>query len=404
MRKKVLLAEQSGSTRSVIETILRQTGFEVVSVSDHNRAVEVLGLSKPDIMIIGSDLTGAGDKPLYSYLNENEIYNSIPILLLASADDKDLPYPDEVIIRRPFDTKELLEKIKIFVGQDTSQQQITNSSPNPLGTMDLNDEFLDAALGIDNISVIDSEVMDKTGSIPVVKSDSKKATDIGDLDEFEDNSKIESIIIDDDQTDIRRPATKKTKMVQPNASGKLDILQDQYGISKEAQKKVELEDSAHDYHWFVNEMQSDSKPQSGPASTPPKDNSNLEAVNLKEVMQPVTAEHVKESDTGKAKHQEKGVEKFIDDFKKEMEKIDSDNKTETVTIKDDNNQSNASTNTKPSKQNVQSATDPLEIFTRQFTTELAAKLAKVIADKIDSEKLLNLIRNEILTEIKKNNS
>ena len=220
MRKKVLLAEQSGSTRSVIETILRQTGFEVVSVSDHNRAVEVLGLSKPDIMIIGSDLTGAGDKPLYSYLNENEIYNSIPILLLASADDKDLPYPDEVIIRRPFDTKELLEKIKIFVGQDTSQQQITNSSPNPLETMDLNDEFLDAALGIDNISVINSEVMDKTGSIPVVKSDSKKVTDIGDIDEFEDNSKVESIIIDDDQTDIRRPSTQKINIAQPNASGK----------------------------------------------------------------------------------------------------------------------------------------------------------------------------------------
>ncbi len=401
MRKKVFLAERSGSTGSVIETILRQTGFEVISVSDYTRAVEVLGLSKPDIMIVSCDLTGADDKPLYLFLNENEIYNSIPLLLLASADDKDLSYPDEVIIRRPFDTKELLEKVKILAGQKTSQTQTANSQSSSLGTMDLNDEFLDAALGLDNINVTNSEVMDETGSIPIVKSDSMNVTDIGDLDKFEDNSKVESIIIDDDQTDIRRPETRKIKTVQPNASGKLDILNDQYGLSKEAQKEVELEDSVHDYHWFVNEMQNDSKPQPAPESTSPKDNAELEAVKLKETLQPVTAKYVKESIAGESKPQDEGVERFIDDFKKEMEKIDSDNKTETVTIKDDKNQSNTHTNTKSAQPNEQILTDPVKIFTRQFTTELAEKLAKVIADKIDTEKLLNLIRDEIMTELKK---
>ncbi len=401
MRKKVLLAEQSGSTRSVIETILRQNGFEVVSVPDYEKAVDVLGLSKPDIMIFGSDLTGAGNKHLYTYINENEIYSSIPILLLASAEDTDLPYPDEVIVRRPFDTNELLEKIKIFAGQDTSKANSESNSPTPMVTMDLDDEFLDAALGLDQIDVTDSEVMNKTGNIPKVKTSSSKITSVGEFDDLDDSSKVESIIIDEDQTDIRRPATKITKSAPMNASGKLDILQDQYGMSEKAQKSLEPDDSAHDYNWFVNEMQSDSKPNSGSDLTANKESNDLGAVKMEETLQPLTAKHINDSTSKNSKTPDEGVEKFIDDFKNEMNKIHSDTKTETITINDDNNQSGTSSRTNHAQLNEQKLTDSVELFTRQFTAALAEKLAKVIVDKIDSERLFKIIKNEVLTELKK---
>lgn len=401
MRKKILLAEQSDSTRSIIETILRQNGFEVVSIPDYDRAVDVLGLSKPDILIIGSDLIGAGDNPLYSYILDNEIYSSIPIILLASDDDNNiLPYPEEVIVRRPFDTNELLEKVKIFVGQGTPEPESVNIPTDLLGTMNLDDEFLDAALGLDHISVTDSEEMNKTSTLQKNKIGNEKVSNIGDFDELNETNKVESIMIQEDQTDIRRPATQKT-IIQPNASGKLDILQDQYGMSEQTQKALEPEDSAHDYHWFVNEMQNDSKQKSAAAPISKNDDHQLGSIKIEETVQPLTSSHISGSGSVKSKSKEEGVEKFIDEFKREMEKIHSDKKTATVTIRDEKPQISKSAKSALPQANEQILSEAVRLFTKQFTVELAGKLAKEIAVKIDSEKLLVLIKKEILAELKK---
>jgi len=397
MRKKILLAEQSDSTRSIIETILRQNGFEVVSVPDYDRAVDVLGLSKPDMLIIGSDLIGAGDKPLYSYILDNEIYSSIPIILLASDDDKNLPYPEEVIVRRPFDTNELLERVKIFAGQGKTQTESVNIPTDFLGSMNLDDEFLDAALGLDHISVTDSEEMNKTSTLQKIKIGNEKVSNLGEFDELNDTNKVESIMIQEDQTDIRRPTTQKI-VIQPNASGKLDILQDQYGMTEQAQKALEPEDSAHDYHWFVNEMQNDSKPKSAAAPISKNGDHQLGSIKIEETVQPLTSSHISGTGNAKSNHKEEGVEKFIDEFKREMEKIHSDKKTATVTIRDEKPQISKSA---LPHANEQILSEAVRLFTKQFTVELAGKLAKEIAVKIDSEKLLVLIKNELLEELKK---
>jgi len=400
MRKKILLAEQSDSTRSIIETILRQNGFEVVSVPDYDRAVDVLGLSKPDMLIIGSDLIGAGDKPLYSYILDNEIYSSIPIILLASDDDKNLPYPEEVIVRRPFDTNELLERVKIFAGQGKTQTESVNIPTDFLGSMNLDDEFLDAALGLDHISVTDSEEMNKTSTLQKIKIGNEKVSNLGECDELNDTNKVESIMIQEDQTDIRRPATQKT-IIQPNASGKLDILQDQYGMTEQAQKAFEPEDSAHDYHWFVNEMQNDSKPKSAAAPISKNGDHQLGSIKIEETVQPLTSSHISGTGNAKSNHKEEGVEKFIDEFKREMEKIHSDKKTATVTIRDEKPQISKSAKSALPHANEQILSEAVRLFTKQFTVELAGKLAKEIVVKIDSEKLLVLIKNELLAELKK---
>lgn len=403
MRKKVLLAEQSDSTRSIIETILRQNGFEVVSVSDYDRSVDVLGLSKPDIMIVGSDLVGSDDKPLYSFILDNEIYNSIPILLLASDEDSSIPYPEEVIIRRPFDTNELLDKVKIFAGQNISKGESVNVTSDLLGGLHLDDEFLDAALGLDHISVTDSEELNKTSTAIKRNIGNEKVTNIGDFDEMNDSNKVESIMIHEDQTDIRRPVTQKTKIVQPNASGKIDILQDQYGMSEQAQKALEAEDSVHDYHWFVNEMQNEAKPKPA-ASSNANTNTNdhqLGSIKIEETVQPLTSRHINDAVSKKSNSQGEGVEKFIDEFKREMEKIHSDKKTETVTLRDEKPQVSRSGKAASPQANEQILSEAVKLFTKQFTIALAEKLAKEIAVKIDTEKLLVLIKNEILAELKK---
>ena len=65
MSKKILLAESSQVTRSIAEKILRQSGFEVISVNSAEKALEVIELTRPDLIIAGGELTSSGNKTLY---------------------------------------------------------------------------------------------------------------------------------------------------------------------------------------------------------------------------------------------------------------------------------------------------------------------------------------------------
>ncbi|HWR82677.1 MAG TPA: response regulator, partial [Candidatus Deferrimicrobium sp.] len=100
MRKRVLLAEQSDATRSVAESLLRQNGFEVISVAAAENALEVLKFTRPDLIILGGDMTTPDRKPLYERIRNDSKTSAIALLLFDTA-ASDLPFPPEVIIPRP---------------------------------------------------------------------------------------------------------------------------------------------------------------------------------------------------------------------------------------------------------------------------------------------------------------
>ena len=91
-----------------------------------------------------------------------------------------------------------------------------------------------------------------------------------------------------------------------------------------------------------------------------------------------------------------GVEKFIGEFKKEIERLRSSEPEELVV--EEHTSQPAHQQGHLAWEEVLERTQPQEVqlFTRQLTSELAAKLAELIAAKIDSDKLLQLIKNEIV--------
>ena len=68
MHRKVLIIEQTDTLRTVAETVLRQNGYEVIAVSAAEKAREVLELTRPDLVIVGADVTGADGSPFYDRL------------------------------------------------------------------------------------------------------------------------------------------------------------------------------------------------------------------------------------------------------------------------------------------------------------------------------------------------
>ena len=404
MRKRALLAEQSDVIRGVAESILRQNGYEVISVSSAEKAREVLQMTRPDIMIVGGDLNGVDGRPLYEKVQADSRTSSIPLLLFRNSDDQSLPFPEEVLISRPFDPREFMERVSVFTGQAHSKTQLT-SQGNPVAS-DLDDEFLDAALGLDRIDVTDSQVMDKTtvGSRKVKKTASEKLVGMdSEEDDRTTSGRVETVTLDD-TTSIN--LKKKQAAPTSGGTGKLEILSDQYGMSDPGALKTAPTGQVHDYEWFLNEMKQSSTeavsakpaPPVVKAAPKPSQSGGLDIRTTASHVDPITP-HPTSPSAGDKKSA--GVDKFITEFKQEIEKFRAE-EPESITIDADSTSRPKSGGSFQWQERLeQLSPEEMGLFTKQLAREIAEKVAEKIIAKIDAYKLMILIKNEIMSRSQK---
>jgi len=392
----------------VAESVLRQNGFDVIAVGTTEEAREVIKHSRPDLIIIGADLKGAGEMPYYEEIRDDSNMGSMPLLLFEPADKSNLDFPDEVIVPRPFDPKDFLQKVSVFLGQADSAPALAAQSP---GSADIDDSFLDAALGIDKLDVTDSEVMDKT----FISSKKPRPASAGEMvgsgqfsdsdGDSTDSTGIESQLIVEGSGPIEIPTEKKSpKPVE--GTGKLDILDDQFGMTQG--ESDEQEACSHDYDWFVNSIKQDNEAPGSPAqalSNNTKDmaeSGKLTITDPSATVDPISGPPTTKASAGVADSKSGGgVEKFIDDFKKEIEQLRT-SEVESITVQEPESKSPDNAPNLSWDEELERITpQQISLFTRQFARELADKVARMIIDKIDEDKLLGLIRDEIVKRTRK---
>ena len=201
-------------------------------------------------------------------------------------------------------------------------------------------------------------------------------------------------MIRDDATDIVQKPT--TPQMQPDlsASQKLEILDDidQYNIAATANLAPDPIDQVHDYNWFVNEMQADSK-KTGPAPVAPPpaapdDSGQLNWDDPSNQIEPVKPAGVKPN------QRQDGVGKFIDEFKKEVERF-HDDEPESILVESEHSSQRLTAAESKWEETLEKLTpDDVTAFIQQFSRELAHRVADLIAAKIDSEKLMRLMARE----------
>jgi CheY-like chemotaxis protein len=392
MRRKILIAEQADTVRSIAETVLRQNGYDVIAVTAAEKAREVLELSRPDLIIIGADLVAPEGVPYYDKLRSDSRVGRIPILLFQPSDKSDLPFPEEVIIPRPLDPKQLLHQVTVIMA---AGDRLAAASAKGQAASDREDDFLDAALGLDDLRITESEVLNQTSTGRRSKSgqaDEKLAGLVGGPhlnDSGATSVNVESLVLDEDSGRAVHQVPGR-KAPSPEGTGKLDILTDQYGMTA-PQAMARDDDPGHDYNWFVDAIRKDNDP----ASPRPHDSGKLTISPRSEGVDPITRgpkSHVATKPGGGTP----GVEKFIDEFKKEMEQI-RDTESERLvpdvkTIRPDLPMDKLGWEEKLEKLGP----NEMEMFTQVFAQELGRRVAEIIAAKIDPDKLLRLIKTEIL--------
>jgi hypothetical protein len=343
--------------------------------------------------VVGSELTTRDKTPLYERIQSKYGPSELPMIALHESGAGDLSLPESAVVQRPIDPGEFLRKVAA-VTQQVAARAGGKGTGGPLEESDVDDDFLDAALGLDNITVTESEVMDKT----------KVERKPGDT---TDSGRVESLMISEDQTDIAHKAKTK-KEPSEGASGGLELEADQYGMLNQPTGDEAGEPGDHDYDWFINalseETKGEKKPAATPAATPPSGDEKLTFDDPSEAVEPVAPGRAK---TGKKSAKQArgkgtpGVEKFIDEFKREIERIRS-NEPETVEIQEQGKAKAQQDDGMAWEEKLEKLTpDEAALFTRELAVELADKIAAMIVAKIDPAKLLQLIKNEVIVHARK---
>jgi len=388
MRRKVLIAEQTDTLRSIAETVLRQNGYDVIAVTAAEKAREVLELSQPDLIIVGADLAAPDGTPYHERIRQDQRTSGIPVLLFEPAGQSDAVYPDEVMIPRPFDPRDFLNKVSVFLGGQETTDQPAPAKPD---ASVVDDEFLDAALGLDRLDVTDSEVMDNTvvGRRPQGGTGAEKliGLDTGPIEETDvGNSTVESLIIDEGSSQIKH--RKMGRKAPPAAgTGKIEILTDQFGLT-DSGSAAKDENAVHDYDWFVDAIKNDADPANPAAHS---DSGSLSITDPSVAVDPVTSGPVPTA----------GVEHFIDEFKKEMEQVRSNE--EEQPLPEAPLQTPGELGDELAWEETLEKIGPaqIDLFIKEFAQDVGRKVAEIMTARIDPDKLLRLIKSEILERQKK---
>jgi len=117
MAKKILVVDDETELLQALTIRLKASGYEVITAQDGQEGLEKARASNPDLIVLDILMPKMDGYEVCRLLKFDEKYKSIPIIMLtAKVQDADRALGEKVgandYINKPFDTTDLIEKIK----------------------------------------------------------------------------------------------------------------------------------------------------------------------------------------------------------------------------------------------------------------------------------------------------
>ena len=115
-KKKILVVEDSSTTRKVISITLGQKGYDIIEAKDGLEALSRLNEEKPDLILLDIILPKMDGYKILSIIKSNAVFKDIPVIMLTSKDGfvhkvKGKLAGSAAYLTKPFDPKVLVETI-----------------------------------------------------------------------------------------------------------------------------------------------------------------------------------------------------------------------------------------------------------------------------------------------------
>ncbi len=116
-KNKILVVEDSTTTRKVISITLSQNGYEIMEAGDGLEALSKLNEAKPDLILLDIILPKMDGYKILSIIKENSEFEKIPVILLTSKDGilnkvKGRVAGSAAYLTKPFDPARLVATIE----------------------------------------------------------------------------------------------------------------------------------------------------------------------------------------------------------------------------------------------------------------------------------------------------
>lgn len=124
MPKKILIAEDSSTMRSLIVSTIAAVGnFEIVEAANGFEALRILPREKVDLVITDINMPDINGLELVSFIKGNPNYRTTPLLIISTeGSDRDrakgLSLGADAYLTKPFSPEELQQLIVHFLGQE----------------------------------------------------------------------------------------------------------------------------------------------------------------------------------------------------------------------------------------------------------------------------------------------
>lgn len=120
-KKKVLLVDDDADLSKMLKMRFEAEGYEFMSAYDGKEMLELLKIKKPDAILLDIMLPGMDGYSALREMRKDERYSNIPVIILSAKEKKkvgDLFALEHIafFIEKPFEIKDLLEKIRISLG------------------------------------------------------------------------------------------------------------------------------------------------------------------------------------------------------------------------------------------------------------------------------------------------
>jgi DNA-binding response OmpR family regulator len=114
---KILICEDNLLVLRTISVVLKQAGYDPVTVSDGNRAIEMLGTGEFDIVIVDIHLPYHSGLEVIRYLR-TELRKQTPVLIVSAFSDLQVQRQAAEMkvsgyITKPFNPDDLISKIRM---------------------------------------------------------------------------------------------------------------------------------------------------------------------------------------------------------------------------------------------------------------------------------------------------
>ena len=116
-RNKILVIEDSSTTRKVIAITLSQSGYEIIEATDGLEALSKLNEARPDLILLDIILPKMDGYKILSIIKENPEFKHIPVIMLTSKDGiinkvKGKVAGSTAYLTKPFDPTQLVATIE----------------------------------------------------------------------------------------------------------------------------------------------------------------------------------------------------------------------------------------------------------------------------------------------------